>query len=79
MVKKREVEAEFGLRSFDEHFASAIARLPQLIEDGMVVADADEIRVTPMGRIFIRNVAMLFDEYLDKRAPDAPKIFSRTL
>jgi oxygen-independent coproporphyrinogen-3 oxidase len=79
VVKKREIEAQFGLRSFDEHFANAIGRLPQLIDDGMVVADAEEIRVTTMGRIFIRNVAMLFDEYLDKRAPDAPKIFSRTL
>ena len=39
----------------------------------------DEIRVTSMGRIFIRNVAMLFDAYLEKKAPDAPKIFSRTL
>jgi hypothetical protein len=35
--------------------------------------------VTPLGRIFIRNVAMLFDPYLLKRPADQPKIFSRTL
>ena len=48
-------------------------------EDGLVVPRTDEIRVTPLGRIFIRNVAMLFDPYLLKRPADQPKIFSRTL
>ena len=45
----------------------------------MVELTPDEIRVTTMGRIFIRNVAMLFDAYLEKKTADAPKIFSRTL
>jgi oxygen-independent coproporphyrinogen-3 oxidase len=79
VLKKREIEKEFGLESFDETFASAVARLPEFVGDGMVVHTADEIRVTAMGRIFIRNVAMLFDAYLEKKAPDAPRIFSRTL
>ncbi len=79
VVKKREIEREFGLASFDATFASAAAKLPGFVADGMVVETADEIRVTAMGRIFIRNVAMLFDAYLEKKADDAPKIFSRTL
>ncbi|HKC24819.1 MAG TPA: oxygen-independent coproporphyrinogen III oxidase [Thermoanaerobaculia bacterium] len=79
LIRKREIERDHGLASFDETFASALARLPRLVEDGMVVADEDEIRVTTMGRIFIRNVAMLFDSYLEKREPDKPQIFSRTL
>jgi oxygen-independent coproporphyrinogen-3 oxidase len=78
-VKKREIEREFGLASFDQTFASAMAKLPEFAEDGMVVTDPEEVRVTTMGRIFIRNVAMLFDAYLEKKADDAPKIFSRTL
>ena len=79
VVKKREIEREFGLASFDETFASAVAKLPGFVADGMVVHSNDQIRVTAMGRIFIRNVAMLFDAYLEKKADDAPKIFSRTL
>jgi oxygen-independent coproporphyrinogen-3 oxidase len=79
VIRKREVEADFGLPSFDETFASARERLRELVADGMATETADEIRVTTMGRIFIRNVAMLFDAYLDKRAPTEPKIFSRTL
>jgi oxygen-independent coproporphyrinogen-3 oxidase len=79
VIDKREIERAWGLSSFDETFASAVARLPEFVLDGMVALTPDEIRVTSLGRIFIRNVAMLFDEYFEKKAPTAPKIFSRTL
>ena len=79
VIKKREVEREFGLASFDETFAREVASLPALVADGLVEPRTDEIRVTPLGRIFIRNVAMLFDPYLLKRPADQPKVFSRTL
>lgn len=79
VIKKREVEEQFGLASFDETFAPAVAALPSFVEDGLVEPRTDEVRVTQLGRIFIRNVAMLFDPYLLKRPSDQPKIFSRTL
>jgi oxygen-independent coproporphyrinogen-3 oxidase len=79
VIDKREIERVYGLRSFDETFASAMARLPEFVADGMVELTPDEIRVTTMGRMFIRNVAMLFDEYLEGKSADAPRIFSRTL
>ena len=80
VIRKREIEAELGLTSFDETFAHAMAKLPTMVEDGLVEPlTKDEIRVTSLGRIFIRNVAMLFDAYLEKKSPDAPKIFSKTL
>lgn len=79
VIDKRAVEERFGLASFDETFAREVAALPDLVADGLVEPRTDEIRVTPLGRIFIRNVAMLFDPYLLKRPADQPKIFSRTL
>ena len=79
VLDMREIEREFALPSFEEKFASAMEKLPQFVGDGMVERTADEIRVTPMGRIFIRNVAMLFDSYLETKSPEAPKVFSRTL
>ncbi len=79
VIKKREVEQQFGIASFDEKFAREVAALPALVADGLVEPRTDEVRVTPLGRIFIRNVAMLFDPYLLKRPADQPKIFSRTL
>lgn len=79
VIKKREVEEQFGLASFDETFAREVGALPDMVADGLVEPRTDEVRVTPLGRIFIRNVAMLFDPYLLKRPADQPKIFSRTL
>ncbi len=79
VLDRREIERDFELASFEKTFASAEARLPAMIGDGLVSDDGDRIRVTPLGRIFIRNVAMLFDSYLDSKSPDAPKIFSKTL
>ena len=37
----------------------------------------DEVRATPLGRIFLRNLAMPFDAYL--AAPSEKPVFSRTL
>lgn len=79
VIKKREVEEQFGLASFDETFAREVGALPDMVADGLVEPRTDEVRVTPLGRIFIRNVAILFDPYLLKRPADQPKIFSRTL
>ena len=41
--------------------------------------DAEEIRATWLGRIFIRNLAMLFDPYLEQQQLVAKPLFSKTL
>jgi len=79
VIDKREIARQFGLASFDETFAREVAALPAFVADGLVEPRTDEVRVTPLGRIFIRNVAMLFDPYLLRRPADQPKVFSRTL
>ena len=76
VVVKREIEERFGIR-FDETFSAAIARLAGPAEDGLVTLSRDEIRATPLGRIFLRNLAMPFDAYLEE-TPQKP-VFSRTL
>ena len=45
----------------------------------MVRLDGDRIEVAPLGRIFIRNVAMVFDEYLDSNTAQKERAFSKTL
>jgi len=57
------VEKEFGI-DFTEHFADELGRLDALQRDGLVMVSDDRIWVTPLGRIFIRSVAAVFDEYL---------------
>jgi oxygen-independent coproporphyrinogen-3 oxidase len=78
VIPKREVEREFSI-SFDEYFSSEIARLAEPSADGLVTLDRNEIRVTPLGRIFIRNVAMVFDRYLEEQKMDKKPLFSKTL
>ncbi len=78
MIRKREIEDEFAI-SFDEYFAPEIAQLGELSADGLVEAGADEIRVTPLGRVFIRNLGMIFDRYLREQQMDARPLFSKTL
>jgi oxygen-independent coproporphyrinogen-3 oxidase len=74
----RELQQEFGFR-FDEYFADEMRRLEPFVADGLLRMDGDEIRVTMLGRIFIRNVAMVFDPYLEKQELTGRPLFSKTL
>jgi oxygen-independent coproporphyrinogen-3 oxidase len=76
VIVKREIAGAFGI-SFDDYFADALERLIPCAEDGLVELAPDEIRATGLGRVFLRNLAMPFDAYLESRA-DKP-VFSRTL
>ncbi len=78
VIRKQEVENTFQIR-FDEYFASEIAELRAMRDDGLVLLSDDEIRVTSLGRIFIRNLAMPFDRYLREQKMDARPLFSKTL
>jgi len=77
VLLKSEVEREFAV-CFDEHFAAELKQLERLESDGLVRLSGDRIEVAPLGRIFIRNVAMIFDAYLDQAAV-AMRMFSKTL
>ncbi len=76
VIVKADVEREFGIR-FDGLFADALESLRPLADDGLVELLPSEIRATPVGRVFLRNLAMPFDAYLSVPA-DRP-VFSRTL
>ncbi len=76
MLNKAEIESEFGI-CFDRYFADELRRLVPLQKDGLVVLTDGSILVTGLGRIFIRNVGMVFDKYL--RKPIDKPVFSKTL
>jgi len=76
VLHKKEIEEEFNL-GFDEYFPDELERLKPLAADGLVLLSPDSISVTSLGRIFIRNVAMVFDTYL--RKPKEKPLFSKTL
>jgi oxygen-independent coproporphyrinogen-3 oxidase len=71
-----ELETKFEVR-YEGYFASEEAGLAEFYEQGFLERDEANLRVLPLGRVFIRNVAMVFDAYLKK--PEGHKIFSRTV
>jgi oxygen-independent coproporphyrinogen-3 oxidase len=78
VIPKQEINREFGI-DFDDYFAEELRRLETPREDGLVLLDSNEIRTTWLGRIFIRNLAMVFDPYLEKQHLADKPLFSKTL
>lgn len=78
VIPKQEVEKEFSI-SFDEYFAPELEHLKDSRDEGLVILESNQIRVTALGRIFIRNVAMVFDRYLREQQMDQRPLFSKTL
>jgi oxygen-independent coproporphyrinogen-3 oxidase len=76
IVDKKEIESEFHI-PFDEYFADELARLDLLRKDGLVELANEKILVSMLGRIFIRNVGMVFDKRLQQ--PKSKPVFSKTL
>lgn len=61
-----------------QHFADSIASLKPMEADGLLELGEESLQVTNQGRLFIRNIAMAFDQYLG--TPDAQKgKFSKTV
>jgi len=78
VIPKKEIETEFGI-DFDSYFEPELRRLEVPQADGLILLSQGEIRTTWLGRIFIRNLAMTFDPYLEKQKLDAKPLFSKTL
>jgi oxygen-independent coproporphyrinogen-3 oxidase len=78
VIYKDEISREFAI-DFESYFADELRRLQPFLEDGLVTLAPSEIRATWLGRIFIRNLAMLFDPYLEKQQLNAKPLFSKTL
>jgi oxygen-independent coproporphyrinogen III oxidase len=72
-----EVKAQFGEPARAAIEASLRTGLDELSADGLVTFDGRLLQVTPLGQLLVRNVAMLFDAYLQK--PGGARKFSRTV
>jgi oxygen-independent coproporphyrinogen-3 oxidase len=73
----REVAQKFGPQARADIEASLRKGVAELQEDGLVAFDGEVLRVLPLGQLLVRNVAMLFDAYLDREG--GKKQFSRTV
>jgi oxygen-independent coproporphyrinogen-3 oxidase len=59
----RSVDVAHGI-AFRNYFAAELEALEPLAADGLVEIDDWSIKITPRGRLLMRNVAMPFDRYL---------------
>jgi oxygen-independent coproporphyrinogen-3 oxidase len=75
----REVADRFGPEARKAIEASLRSGVQELVDDGLVTFDGDVLRVLGLGQLLVRNVAMLFDAYLPKRAGEKRPTFSRTV
>lgn len=62
----RDVNQKFGIDAIT-YFINEIQQLGEMQQDKLIDMDAAGIRIMPKGRLLGRNVAMVFDEYLDKK------------
>ena len=77
-----DLSLDFGAMSqklginFEQHFAAELALLAPYEADGLIRRTATGLEVTDSGRLFIRNIAMCFDNTL---APAGERRHSKTI
>ncbi len=70
-------ENQYNL-DFSDYFVTEIHQLEQLVADGLIELYEDGLLVTPRGRLLLRHVAMIFDQYL-QRETHPNKRFSKVI
>jgi oxygen-independent coproporphyrinogen III oxidase len=59
------------LIDFDNYFATELKELREYEREGLLEISPQSIKVTPKGRMLIRNICMVFDKYLRTRQQHA--------
>ncbi len=62
VVRKLDIQSAFSI-SFDDYFGFELDRLSEFQRDDLVEMDSREIRVTDVGRFFVRSIAQVFDAF----------------
>ncbi len=68
------LEKRYSIK-FANYFASSLEKLSEMQNDGLVEMKNDTLKVLDKGRILVRNICMIFDNYLE--SSDAK--FSKTI
>lgn len=57
-----------------QHFTNELQQLQPMVEDGLITIDSSGIKVHNKGRLLIRRVCMVFDEYLKAKGENVHPI-----
>ncbi|MGI0116842.1 oxygen-independent coproporphyrinogen III oxidase [Zooshikella sp. RANM57] len=58
-----QIEQQFEI-DFNNHFAYELEALQSMADDGLLIINKDSLLVQPKGQLLIRNICMVFDQYL---------------
>ncbi len=72
----KEIEKEFAI-DFNSYFAWGLKNIREMIDDGLVEISNDKLTVNATGRLLIRNVAMNFDGFIERKEDNTR--YSRTV
>lgn len=75
-IQFKEISDKWGI-NFSKYFSSELNRLQELEWDGLIFKTKESIHITEHGRLFLRNIAMCFDYYLN--ASKAAHNYSKTV
>lgn len=70
------IEESFNI-NFEDYFKWGLNNLKEFEEDDLIVMNESGFKVNEMGRLLIRNIAMNFDGYIERREDKAK--YSRTV
>ena len=71
------IEKTFGI-DFSDYFKESLDALKEFQDADIVSVTKEEIKASPTGEMLIRNIAMVFDAYMNKHAA-SKKTFSKTI
>ncbi|MBK8943942.1 MAG: oxygen-independent coproporphyrinogen III oxidase [Ignavibacteriae bacterium] len=71
-----QIENKFKI-NFDEYFKFGLANLTELIDDNLIKLENRKITVLEMGRLLVRNIAINFDGFIERKTDTAK--YSRTV
>ena len=72
----KEFEERFK-KPFEEKYRWELSQLGDFFKEGILEGNSHSMKVTNLGRLFVRNVAMLFDAYL--KNPSQKATYSKTV
>ncbi len=72
----KSIEEKFNI-NFKGYFEWGLSNLKEMEKDDLLILSSDGIKVKDMGRLLIRNIAMNFDGYIERKEDKAK--YSRTV
>lgn len=77
-LDKSEFESLWNLH-FNSYFVAEIEALAPLVEEKFIENTAEALCVLPLGELFVRNIAVIFDSYFNKKADSTSPMYSQSV